>query len=176
MMARTRGVVDLANVVALGATALLGVVYIVSPDLRRQVEIHLTNRAAWYYMGKYVQRPEDPKHGPGGWEGAPEGCATPERTFYHVAWDEEQPFEESVIDTLPGKILISVNETPTAGRVGHAQDDRFSDNDIVALAVSGRCYFVKQIARRPLGERPGCDGLRRPSVAYWAEMTYITCD
>lgn len=176
-MAKSRGVVvDLANVVIFAGGALLGVLYIISPDLRRNIEIYVTNRSAWYYLGKYVERPGDPEHGPGGWEGAPEGCKEPERTMYHVAWDEDRPFDQNIIKTLPGTILISFNEKPAVGREGHINDDRFSDNPIVALAPQGRCYFVKQVARRPIGEPPACDGVKRASVAYWAEMTFITCD
>ncbi|MEM9726757.1 MAG: hypothetical protein AAF909_15035 [Pseudomonadota bacterium] len=175
-MAQARAVVDLANVAVIAGGAMLGITYIVSPDIRRQVEVNLTNRAAWYYLGKYVERPGDADHGPGGWEGAPEGCEKPERTFYHVAWSEAAPFETDVFDALPGKILISINETPTAGRTGHIDDPRFSDNDIVSLAPPGRCYFVKQVAARPLGPRPACNGAVLESTAYWAEMTFVTCD
>lgn len=175
-MAGGRAVIDVVNLGVVLAGGLIGALYIVSPETRRALEVNVLHRHAWYYLGKYVERPDDPDNGPGGWEGALDGCDQPERTFYHAAWDENRPFDPALIATLPESILFSINEIPTAGRTGALDDDRFSDNPIVTLAQRDQCYLVLQTAARPLGLRPGCDGKMRPATAYWAEMVRITCD
>ena len=91
-----RTMIEGFNLLIFCCGAIVGVVYLLSPDLRRDLEINILNRQAWYYLGKYVERgDDDPDYAPGGWEGAADGCDKPERTFYHSAWDENAPFDDS---------------------------------------------------------------------------------
>lgn len=174
-MFRTSAVVDLTNLVVVISGAALGISYLVSPDLRRTLEINVFHRSAWYYVGKYVERP-DGEYAPGGWENELDGCERSEVNFYYVGWDESVPFPTEMLFELPGKILVSLDDRRTAGRRGDIDDDRFSDNEIVALSQPGQCYYVRQVAERPLGPAKGCDGVERESIAYWAEAVRITCD
>lgn len=154
------------------------------PEFERRVEIAI-NREAWYYVGKYVPRPGDAEHGPGGWEGDPEGCAGrpnhPERSFYHTTWDEDRPFDDADLERLlPGQILVSVEDAPvTLGRLAAADDmipaADFSDNPVIAVAQPRQCYYVVRMAKK-LRDLKTCDGVDRQSHLWWALAVRISCD
>lgn len=169
---------DKAQVLIAVAGGLIGAAYIVSPDLRRDVEIHITNRAAWYYAGKYVVHAA-PEFAPGGWEGVADGCAgkAPERSFYHVAWDEDRPFDDAVFETMKGQILLSLGDgPPTPGRDATRDAERFSQTPIVSIARPDQCYYVRDAVWRDIGPVAGCDGVERETRFHWVEAVRVTCD
>lgn len=101
---------------AVFVSIMLSVTYFVSPDTRRLVELYLTNRQAWYFVGKINP--------------AENLWVKNAQNFYHVNWvqyrgGEKRKINQSAIRSAIGDVLVHTNAYHVMGR----EDERPSSAD-----------------------------------------------
>ncbi|MEM7216030.1 MAG: hypothetical protein AAF423_10850 [Pseudomonadota bacterium] len=140
------------------------------PDLRRFVEINVTNRGAWYYMGVY--KPSEKRWGY--YDTEENEPRRRIKNFYSANWkfrDGKLTLEH--IRSAEGSILVPISDIPVMGRSAEkpwSGDNWKSNNPIVAIANKSDCLYVHNI------ETVATKSRNNPSLLLWMWATKITCD
>jgi len=122
----------------------LAALYFVLPDMRRWVELNLTNRYSWYMVG--VIKPETKR-----WARYPAEPEKQFRNYYHSAWKEwkdgrRNDITPTLIKSAADTVLVHEADYTIMGRKNEEEssiDKKLSNNRVTSMSRKDDCLVPR---------------------------------
>lgn len=158
------------------SSILIATLYFVLPDLRRWVELNLTNRYAWYMVG--VIKPAEQR-----WALYPEN-GEPFQNYYHVDWQKwrdgkRNPIVPATINRALGSVLIHEATHNVLGRSQETieeADGRKSNNKVIAISTSNDCLVPSQFLFVDATGKDVSENNAIQTAYVWMWAAKVTCN
>lgn len=162
---------------AIFTTIILATAYFIFPDLRRFVEINLTNKKAWYAVGRVKPAQER-------WAIDTNNNKITHRNYYYAGWSswhnkKRRKIVQATINSALNKVVVHSIDHHVMGRgpeKGVQKDNKKSNNDVISLSLKNECFIPHKFSFTDINGTVVHDNTTADTVHVWMYATKVTCN